>query len=181
MPPRRCFEDMNGNIRSTAAIALVANAQVFKCWLEPSMEWHPHCLNWTELKRSEPRADPFFLGVRCSVKSHGKKAVSGDRVSSPSLAIQDYTSHHLRLWVQLCWPWFLAHFLSKRGRSAMIDAVANAWSAVMPGLQPGVAAIYLDEWLQGKMLEKKLKNSSYQICQLGTVGQKSVREQHIPH
>ena len=36
----------------------------------------------------------------------------------------------------------------------MIDAVANAWSAVMPGLQPGVAAIYLDEWLQGKMLEK---------------------------
>ena len=63
----------------------------------------------------------------------------------------------------------------------MIDAVANAWSAVMPGLQPGVAAIYLDEWLQGKMLEKNLKNSSYQICQLGTVGQKSVREKHIPH
>jgi len=46
--------------------------------------------------------------------------------------------------------------LSHTGRSAMIDAVANAWSAVMPGLQPGVAAIYLDEWLQGSQSRRSL-------------------------
>ena len=84
-----------------------------------------------------------------------------------------YFSSSLRLWVQLCEKsWFLANFAARWGRSAMIDAVANAWSAVsfldnftkvtrdlrdpeilevMPGLQPGVAAVYLDEWLQGKM------------------------------
>ena len=68
----------------------------------------------------------------------------------------------------------------------MIDAVANAWSAVsfldnftkvtrdlrdpeievMPGLQPGVAAVYLDEWLQGKFPNFSTAPKKYQICQL---------------
>lgn len=39
--------------------------------------------------------------------------------------------------------------LSYTGRAAMIDAVAKAWSAAMPGLTPGVAAAHFEEWLQG--------------------------------
>ena len=40
------------------------------------------------------RADPFFCRCKMQCKVAWKKPVSGDRVSSPSLAIQDYTSHH---------------------------------------------------------------------------------------